>query len=129
MEEPKQSIGQTIDSLYELRAKRLALGKQIDDMKAQESKLRVIIITQLRELGLDGGKGSLATASITSSREARVTDWPALWKWMKENDAFDMVQKRVAVTAARARWDEGVVIDGVEEFELDDLSLTKRKIV
>lgn len=121
------SIGQTIDKLYALRAERLALSKQIEDMKAQESKLRVIIITQLRDIGLDGGKGSLATASITTSREARVTDWHALWNWMKEHDAFDMVQKRVAVTAARARWDEGVAIDGVEEFELDDLSLTKRK--
>jgi hypothetical protein len=119
-------IGEVIDHLYELRTERLALGKKVDDMKRLEAELRSIIISRLKLAELDGGKGKTATASITSDKQARVVNWAEFWDYCVENNASDLVQKRPAILAIKARWDEGEDIPGLTSIEVEDLSLTKR---
>lgn len=126
MSEEEKPIGDRIDELYALRAERLELSKKVDELKSQESKLRGIIIAQLRTLQLDGGKGKAANATITTAKQARIDSWPDFWNYCVKNDAHDLVQKRVAITAVRARWEEGEVVDGISPFDVDDISLTKR---
>lgn len=125
-EEKPKPIGTIIDELYAIRATRLAEQKKVDGLAAQEAKLRSIIIARLKNDELEGAKGKVANATITSSKQARMLDWPAFWEYCKENNGHDLIQKRVSITAVRARWEEGVDVPGLEEFELDDLSLTKR---
>lgn len=119
-------IGEVIDNLYAVRAERLVLGKKVDDMKRAEAQLRGIIISRLKTAELDGAKGKMATASITTDKQARITDWPAFWEYCIEHDANDLVQKRPATLAIKARWEDGIEIPGIEPVELEDLSLTKR---
>lgn len=119
-------IGEVIDHLYALRAERLALSKIVDDKKRLETKLRGIIISRLKIAELDGGKGKTVTASITRDLQARVTDWPKFWDYCVENNASDLVQKRPAILAIKARWEDGTSIPGLEPVEVEDLSLTKR---
>ncbi len=120
-------IGEVIDDLYALRARRMALSKEVDELKAQEAELRGIIITQLRDIGLDGGKGSTANALITTSTQAQITNWPAFFEYIRETGGGDLVQKRVAIQAVRDRWDSGEEIPGLTAVEVVDLSLTKRR--
>lgn len=122
----KQTVGEMIDSLFELRAKRLAKSKEVDEMKKQEATLRSTIIAQLHEIGLDGGKGTKATAAILTSDQAVMEDWPAFWAFCRDNDALDLVQKRVSITAVRERWDQSEEIPGLRKIEVEDLSLNKR---
>lgn len=120
-------VGEIIDELYALRAERMALSRQVDDLKAKENELRGIIIAQLRAVGLDGGKGSSANALITSSEQAQITSWPEFFAYIMENEAGDLVQKRVAIQAVRERWENGEEIPGLTKVEVVDLSLTKRR--
>lgn len=119
-------IGEVIDHLYGLRAERLELSKIVDDKKRLEAKLRGIIISRLKIAELDGGKGKAATASITVDKQARITNWTEFWNYCVENNASDLVQKRPAVLAIKARWEDGTSIPGLEPVEVEDLSLTKR---
>lgn len=119
-------IGSIIDELYELRAKRLAFEKSVEELKATETKLRGIIIARLKMLKLDGGKGTIANATIKVTRQARISSWPEFWEFCVQNNAHDLIQKRVSITAVRARWDEGVAVNGLEPFDVEDISLTKR---
>lgn len=123
----EKSVGDLIDDLYVLRAERLGLTKKVDDLKTQEAQLRGKIIAQLRDIKLDSGRGSLATASITTSTEARILDWNEFWAWAVEHGASDLVQKRPSITALRARWEAGIEVAGIESVEVADLSLTKRR--
>ena len=124
-EAPTETLGELIDKLYQKRTERLALSKQVDAFKAEESDLRRLIIQRLQDVGLDSGRGSLATASITTDDQASVKDWEAFENYILEHKSFDLLQRRVSITAVRARWENSEVVPGVEKVTLSDLSLTK----
>ena len=124
--ENKPDLGTAIDELYELRAKRLDIEKQVKALKSEELALRVEIKRLLDSVSLEGGRGQVATASIVHSVEPTVKDWSALYQFVTANDAFDMLQRRLSSTAVKQRWDNGVEVPGVEKFDTWDLSLTKR---
>lgn len=124
-EESPAKLGEIIDKLYQKRSERLALSKQVDALKAEEADLRRLVIQRLQDVGLDSGRGTLATASITQDDQASVKDWSALENYILEHKSFDLLQRRVSVTAVRARWENEEVVPGVEKVTLTDLSLTK----
>ena len=120
------SIGNDIDTLYENRAKRLKLQREVDELEAQEKLLKLNIIEQLHELDLDGGKGEIATAAITRKTKSLVLDWSIVWDYIFDNRAPELMQKRISETAWAERRESGILIPGTEALELEDLSLTKR---
>jgi len=120
-----KSIGASIDLLYTLRANRLAEEKQIEILKNQETALREHIMANFAKADLDGAKGKIATASIKRSTQATITDWPKYLKWVVKEGAYACVQKRAGITALREYWDNKKVVPGVEQIEVEDLSLTK----
>lgn len=126
MEAERLDLGTAIDRLYALRATRLEAEKAIKTMKADELSLRITIKQLLDAASLEGGRGQQASASIINSTEPTAKDWPAIYAYIQENDAFDMLQRRLSATAVKDRWESGIVIPGIEKFDTWDLSLTKR---
>jgi len=121
-----EELGVCIDKLYVLRSQRLVLVKEVAERKRTEKAYREHIVSKLREIKMEGGKGGTATASITEKIEPTPKDWPAIWAWVAANDAFDMLQKRLSGKAVKERWDQNEVIPGIEKFTVVDLSLKKR---
>lgn len=119
-------LGGCIDALYNLRVERLSAEKVVKGMKSQELALSVRIKELLDAISLEAGSGRLATGSVIHSVEPTAKDWPAIYKFITENDAFDMLQRRLSPLAVKERWDEGIIVPGIEKFDTWDLSLTKR---
>ena len=126
MENKELDLGTAIDTLYELRARRLEAEKVIKAFKSEELELRVTIKRLLDNASLEGGRGQVASTSIIHSTEPTPKDWPAIYAFIQENDAFDMLQRRLSASAVKDRWESGIVIPGIEKFDTWDLSLTKR---
>ena len=124
--ENELDLGTAIDKLYALRAERLEAEKQIKVMKSNELALRITIKRLLDAASLEGGRGISASASIQYSTEPTAKDWSAIYFYIRENDAFDMLQRRLSSTAVKDRWDSGIIIPGIEKFDTWDLSVTKR---
>lgn len=118
-------LGDMIDGLYALRQKRLEVQKTVDDLKSQEMIMRQQIMARLEEVGLQKASGSVATAGIKSSIEPQVVDWEAVHAWVRENDRFDLLQKRMNNLAWRGMYAEGIILPGTEPVQVFDLSLTK----
>jgi hypothetical protein len=121
------SIGTMIDSLYDLRAQRLAIEKQVEELKARETATKEEILFLLKESGLEGAKGEVATASIQYKIKANVTDWDAVYAYIRDNDMFALLQKRLTTTLWAALQEDGILVPGTEPMALTDLSLTKSK--
>jgi hypothetical protein len=126
MKQDELTLGQAIDQLYACRAERLEAEKQIKAMKANELALRVTIKRLLDSVNLESASGTTATTSIQYSTDPVAKDWNEIYAFIIENDAFDMLQRRLSSTAIKDRWDQGIIIPGVEKFDNWDLSLTKR---
>lgn len=123
-------VGLLIDKAYELRAKRQAKQKQFDEeiaqMKEEEGEIKKKIIAALRAQGLEKGSGEKYTASITQSIYPRVTDWDRVYAWVKKTSAFEIFERRISKSAFKERYEAGEGIPGIDAFEDEDLSLTKR---
>lgn len=119
-------LGGLIDLLYATRVKRLEAEKEIKALKTQEVGYRVRIKQMLDAASLEAGSGKTATTSVCHTTEPNAKDWPLIYSYIVENDAFDMLQRRLSATAVRDRWNDGIIIPGIEKFDTWDLSLTKR---
>lgn len=121
------SIGNMIDSLYDLRAQRLAIEKQVEELKARETAAKEEILRILKESGLEGAKGEVATASIQYKIKPNVVDWDAVFTYIRDNDMFALLQKRLTTTLWAALQEDGILVPGTEPIPIVDLSLTMSK--
>ena len=121
------SIGQQIDALYLLRSQRLVFEREVAEVKAKEAAAKQAIIDQLKLLSLEGARGDTATASITYKIKPNVTDWDAVWAYIRDNDMFALLQKRITASLWDALREDGILVPGTEEQPVVDLSLTKSK--
>jgi hypothetical protein len=122
-----EDLGACIDQLQLMRKDRQAQEKLVKEMKAREDKLEEHIIEKLKMQKLDGAKGKRATAAIQKKTVAQVTDWEALFDYIMDKDAFELIQRRVNNKAYLERLDAKQRIPGVEPFHYEDLSLTTLK--
>jgi len=121
----ENDIGAKIDALYALRENRLAIERRVKELKEEEVQARNAIFEMLAAMGLTKASGSMATCGIKVSNVPLVEDWDMLWAHIAETKQFDLIQKRISVTAWRARFDDGVETPGVSKVEDVDISLTK----
>ena len=119
------TLGEAIDALYQARAARLAKAKEVKDLQATEAAAKLEVLRLLGEAGLEKASGKLATAGILMEDVPYVKDWDALYGYIKENDRFDLLQRRIGVVAWRDLFKDGVLIPGTEAGVDTDLSLTK----
>lgn len=120
-----QTLGEKIDQLYEMRAKRLEAARQVEEMKRLEKLHQLGIMEELKALKLQGSKGNVATATITTDTTARVVDWKKFHKYLLKTGELDLMQQRISVTAWKERVADGKQVPGVEGVDVEDLSLTK----
>ena len=120
-----KDLGPLIDELYKMRQRRLELTREVDMMKAEEVKARGEIKALLETVGLVKASGSIATASSTHKVTAQVEDWDEVYKFIVENDRFDLLQRRISEPAWNALYKDGIIVNGTSPIEVWDISLVK----
>ena len=125
MKIPK-TLGACIDLMYKLKQESAVIEKSSETIKAQENEIEVHLLDSFGKSDLEGARGKLAVAGVNISTVPTVKDWDKLYAYILKNKAWDLLQKRASATAFRERWDDEVVIPGVEAFTVIKLSLKKR---
>lgn len=97
------SIEELVEKYIMLRDKKAAIMNAAKEKCAAiEAALTVAentIMALLNEHGLDSLGCASGTAYRTTRTSATVADWDATLQWIKDNDAFHMLERRVAKTA------------------------------
>ena len=75
--------------------------EKVDAIKTQLMKLEAWIKDQMDQQGVKSFKTAHGTAFMATTDWANVADWDAVLEYIKANDAFDMLEKRVAKLAVR----------------------------
>lgn len=120
------SVGRCADLYNDVRALRLAMEKEVEPIHALETRIREDIIARLSKSDDTGAAGLRYRAQIVTKRTTRVLEWPVIWSWIRKNDRFDMLQKRLSEKAV-ADWQEQEqrVLPGCEVVNVPDVSITK----
>jgi hypothetical protein len=98
-------VDDVIAAYMKLRDKKesmeAAVKEQTKTLKEQMEKLEAWIKDQADVQGVTSFKTKHGTAFLTTTDYANVADWDAVLNFVRENEAFDMLEKRVSKIAVR----------------------------
>jgi len=120
-----KALGACADKLFELRNKRLAEQKKVDEIAAEETALKNHIIENLPKSEASGVAGKLARVTVVTKQVPQVKDWDAFYKYVKKTGSFDLMQKRLIDGAIKERWEAGKEVPGVGHFNAVSVSINK----
>ena len=121
-----QDTANLVDEYADTREQRLALQRQVDKLDEKEKGLKAKLIESLVAASATAIGGQRMIVTLVPKEKPVAKDWKSLYAFIVANDAWDLLQKRLTETAVKARWEEGIVVPGVEKFPVNDLSISKR---
>ena len=99
------NVGDVIRTYMKLRDQKAAIEgevkERISGLKAKMEKLESWIKTQADAQGVTSFKSEFGTAFLTTTDYANVADWDAVLDFIRDNEAYDMLEKRVSKIAVR----------------------------
>lgn len=120
-------LNATIEKYLKIRTGRLALDKQSSTLKAEEDMLRGIVLREMKGRPNPVYEAGKLKAELKMRAYANVTDWAAVQKHILATGEFDLLQKRLTVTAVRERWEVGKDVPGVEQAQEAEVIITRVK--
>jgi hypothetical protein len=112
-----------VGSLAEARAARLAADKVAEELKHKETVLKTQLIEAMQAQNLSVAGNAKVFFTLRTKTREQVVDWESFYEYIKQNDAFDLLQRRVNEAAIREREGE---VPGVEQYEYPDLSFPQK---
>jgi len=113
-----------VDSYIAIRAQRLQADRVADELASQENVLKEHIINHFRSAGLSALGGKVGMVKMKVVDEPDPQDWQAIWKYIQDTGAFELLHKRLGVEAVRERWAAGVQVPGVGHKDVYKLSVS-----
>jgi hypothetical protein len=125
---PEQPLttGQIVAKMVEIREERRIIAKRDGELIAEGKSFELELLIRLDEQGVDKVSAPAGTATISETILPQVVDWDAFYKYMVDNDALYLLQKRPAAAAFREMHESGQPIPGVEPFTQRTIGLRKK---
>lgn len=105
MSDKEPNVGDVIKTYMALRAKKSELEadvkEQVQNIKDKMTKLESYLKVKMDEAGLTSFKSDHGTAFLTTTDYANVADWDEVVQFIKDNEAYDLFEKRVSKMAVR----------------------------
>jgi len=94
-----------VAAYMKLRRQKEQIENEVKDrtkaIKEKMDKLEAWLKTQMDEQGLTSVKTKHGTAFLTTTDYANVADWDAILDFVRKNDAFEFLEKRISKIAVR----------------------------
>jgi uncharacterized protein YjaZ len=104
------NIGDVIRTYAKLRDQKAAaeaeVKDRVDQIKGKMTKLEAYLKEQMDAQGLTQFKSEYGTAFLTTTDFANVGNWDEVLQFIKDNEAYDMLEKRVSKLAVRGYMDK-----------------------
>lgn len=107
------STSHRIAAILSVRKRRMSLQREADILEQEEKGLIGNLIDDMSRKGIQVLKEGEDEAVMVVTDEPSVDNWPDFLDYIIENEAVDLLQKRVTPNAVKARWAEGEVVPGV----------------
>jgi len=130
MVEPEQKQTRTtadlVKRMVEVRDERRKISSHDKELIDEWRSLEMEMITRCDEQGMEKVSTPSGTASIVETILPQVTDWDAFYKYMQDEDALYLLQRRPAAAAFRELNDAGKAIPGVDPYTQRAIGLRKK---
>ena len=93
-----------------IRDKRSHLKKEFEttdnDLKQKQARLEAEMLRFMQESDTESVRTEAGTIYQQESLKPAAADWDAFYNWIKENDAFDALEKRIKATFVKEFMEE-----------------------
>lgn len=112
--------------LIEIRNERKLLAEQDKALSEEFEELSVEVLAVMDSLGVDATRSTYASMSRSVQQLPQVNNWDEFYRYVKKNDAFYLLQKRVSSKAWSEQLELEGEIPGTEAYEKVKLNLRVR---
>lgn len=119
-----KNLGACADLLYDLRAEKAELSRQIREIESVEKEVKEYIINTLPKSDLTGVSGAKARVSVVSKEIPVVTSWEDLYEYIQETSNFHILGRRIIDKAIR-EIQETEEVPGIGSFNVISVSCKK----
>jgi len=120
-------IVEVVDKWYELNQQRMELNHQADAIEEKELILKQIFMTRMRDQNILKIEATHCDVEIKKGEMAPTAkNWERIYEYIKEHNAFELLQRRLSAPAIREHWDAGEKIPGIDKYPIEKLSVTNK---
>ena len=101
------------------------LDRQAAEQKEVVDSLKDAIICEMKELDLTSMTLPVARINLLKQTKPIVAEWDALYSFVHQHSAFDLLHRRLSSTAWSDRIENGEVIPGITTYEQTIIRVTK----
>jgi hypothetical protein len=122
------NIDTLIDELHSLREQKRKLEQEIKQVNEQYNETKAYLIDLLDAQGVSSVKTPVARVTMTESQVVKMEDWESFCRYITDNNAFHLLQKRPASTACKEHLTiTNELPPGIHLITLRDISLTTNR--
>lgn len=126
MAEIPGTLGECADRLYEIKQEIRPLSKAIEDLETERKAIEAHIIAELPKSNAEGVTGHAAHVRVVTEDMPTPKNWDEIRKFIVDNAAWELIQRRLSNAAIKDRWAAGEVVPGVEPYTVVKVALTKK---
>jgi hypothetical protein len=121
-------VGQLIDELQEMRLHKADLDRQLKDVEAVISDLKIRIRETMDVLGLEEAAGKTLKVFSKDTNMGQIEDIDSFYDFIRDNDAMYFLERRVSQAAFREylEMSGGEIPPGLNLFVKHDINVRKR---
>lgn len=109
----KMTAGELIEARSENNEQLREANKVVSDLKDTQDAIDAAIIVLLDSQQSTRAANGTGSVSISSTEEPNPDDWDKIYKYIKENDDFAILHRRLSATAIRELAKSGMLPPGV----------------
>jgi len=110
-----------IGELSAAKQARKEVERVLVDVKARENELAKQVQTILEGSGLKSASDGHNPVQLQTITQPKANDWPLIYDYIARESAFELLHKRLSSTAIKERWENGIIIPGVEAVSFNKL--------
>lgn len=90
------SLEKLVRIYMKMRAKLQEMDKEVEAIKEQQKEVKSAIKDQMQAVGMQSAKTAFGTVSLVQKTRYYTHDWEAMKAFVIENDAVDLLEKRIS---------------------------------
>lgn len=128
-QEAEVTIEAVTTKVMQLRARKAAKKKEIDEVDAVIDKLQNFLLKTMQEAGLQSMSVLTVDGKVTvyhkTDEKVRVADWDEVVRFVEKNGAFNILYKNVNSAEVKMLRESGVDVPGVSIFKEEVVGIRK----
>lgn len=90
------SANKLVKAYIKIRDARAELAKQDSDLEEQQQMIQEKLLEICKETGAESLRTEFGTVTRRLSKKYWTSDWDSFYKFLKEHDAFALLQQRIS---------------------------------